>query len=165
MVSEADAELAVPSAPHTANGQNDASDRSDARLPVDPHDHEALKKELESVYAGAEVADLKHAMGLARYEYETLRQQAMSEQVAMGKYNRAAQIDAGFTPKEILDQRPKVRYSHQVSLNPGSMEPPEEGIWVVEYYVREDEYPDVYRAFDEWNWLKRQIKKLEGETR
>lgn len=168
-MSEAGASYPTDGLPPPAASGTDRSEetphREDATIKPPPHDRIAWERELEATYRAATLDELREAMGLARFEYSKLREQAMSEQIQQEKYSRAAQVEAGFTPQEILDRRPTVRYSHQVVMNPRSMEPPAEGIWVVEYYVREDEYPDVYRAFDEWNWLKRRIKSLEGQER
>lgn len=154
-------QLAVPEVSDTQVAE--LAERSDATSPIRPHDAETYMLELESEYRHASVEEMRKAMGLARFQYETLRGEAMSEQIRLGRYNKAAQVEAGFLPKSIRDARPSCRYSNKVVTNPSYLEPPEEGIWVLEYYVREDEYPDVYRAFDEWRWLKKQVENTEKQ--
>lgn len=125
-------------------------------------DREGHRAYLELIYADVPLAELERVAWEVMQRSNTLAAQAFKDQRTRGLCNAAISTD-GFTPRRVLDRRPTCLYLMQVAVE--SVELPESGIGVrhVEHYVREDEYPAVFRASEELRWLNAKIAALGGK--
>ena len=125
-------------------------------------DREGHRAYLAMIYAGAELVDLEHFAREVVRRRKTLSEQAFEDQRARGLCNAAVSTN-GAPPPRMWDRRPDCRYQLQASTERVDTPGPEVALRYVEYYVREDEYPEVFRASEELRWLEAQIEALGGE--
>jgi hypothetical protein len=125
-------------------------------------DREGHRAYLQLIYGESELADLEPLAWEVMQRANTLTAQAFKDQRARGLCNAAISTD-GFTPKRLRERRPSCRFKSQLTTERAEVPGGEMALRHVEYYVREDEYPEVFRASEELRWLEERIKELGGK--
>lgn len=125
-------------------------------------DREGLHAYLRLIYANTPLDELERTAWQLMQTSNNLAAEAFKDQRASGRCNAAVSTD-GFTPRAVLDRRPSCRYLSQTAVERVELADGSIALRHVEHYVREDEYPDVFRSSEELRWLEDRIESLGGK--